>query len=267
VPDPPAETAALAEALDGAVSAEALFGIGGGTGFGWFTYGDHATLLTRITTHENSKESFLLDVCRRLGLEARLVAASSGPALRKRLEAGLTGGEHAIVSVPGPGVSYGAELVHRVTDDLLARAAAPPGAARNRCLLVRPARLTAASLRRAAEAGLLAHSSQMREGFGPPATRRSFGLAGFDRWRRASSTLDQGARARLRGQVEGRGGGPGLRLAQAAFLGEIGLTRASELTRRAAVAWSEVAVEPSAERITAVEEAEKEALDALEARA
>jgi Butirosin biosynthesis protein H, N-terminal len=264
--DPPAETVALASALDGEVSAEMLFGLGGGTGFGWFTYGDHATLLTRITTRENSKESFLLDICRRLGLEARLLVASSGQALRKRLEASLAGGEVVIVSVPGPGVSYGAELAGRVTDGLLARAAALPGAARNRGLALRPARLTAASVREAAEAGLLAHSGQMRGGFGPPATRRSFGLAGFDRWRRASATLEPAARARLREQVEGRGGGPGLRLAQAGFLDEVGLTRAAELARLAAVAWSEVAVEPSAERITAVEEAENEALDALEAR-
>jgi hypothetical protein len=264
VADPPAETAALARALGGGISPEILFGIGGGTGFGWFAYGDHSTLLTRITTFENAKESFLRDVCLRLGVPARLVSASTSPALRKRIEAAITGGEVVVALVMGGYTSFGGELVAHVDDALLARMAAVPGAARNRFLSIRPVPLSSETVRKAAEAGLAAHVRQMREGFGPPATRKSFGLAGFEKWRRAASALDASANAVLRKQIEERGGGPGLRLAQAAFLEELGLRRAANLTRTAAAVWVEAAAEPSADHVTAVEAMESEALGAVE---
>jgi hypothetical protein len=264
VADPPAETSALARALGGEVSAEVLFGIGGGTGFGWFTYGDRSTLLTRITTFENAKVSFLHDVCLRLGLPVRLVTASTSPALKKRIEAAMSGGEVVVALVMGGAASYGAELVERTDEGLLARMAAAPGAARNRFLAIRPVALSSETVRKAAEAGLVAHVRQMREGFGPPATRKSFGLAGFDKWRRAAPTLDAPAKVALREQMEGRGGGPGMRLAQAAFLDELGLKRAANLTRNAAAVWAEAALDPSADHITAAEEIEIEALGAVE---
>jgi hypothetical protein len=59
-------------------------------------------------------------------------------------------------------------------------------------------------------------------------------------------------------------GAPALRLAQAAFLDEAGLKQAARLTRRAADAWSEVGVKPTVEHISAVERAEREALQAVE---
>jgi hypothetical protein len=260
----PIETSALATALGGRFSPELLFGIGGGTGFGWFTYGDHSTLLTRITTRETGKESFLLDICERLGLEARLSSASSGLALRKRIDAALAGGYAVVVCIPGPAESYGAEHVDLVSDELLERAAALPGAARNRFLAVRPAAVGAADVRDAIAAGIRAHTRQMREGFGPTSTRGSFGLAGFARWRRSLADLDEPARAALREQIQARGGGPAMRLAMAGFLTEAVLPRAAELTRRAAEAWSAVAEEPSPERLAAVEDAEREALAVLE---
>jgi hypothetical protein len=255
---------ALAAALGGRFSPELLFGIGGGTGFGWFTYGDRSTLLTRITTRETAKESFLLDVCERLGLEAKLTGAPSPAALRKRIEAALAARYAVVVCVGGPADSYGAAHVDTVTDDVLERAAALPGAARNRFLAVRPAPVSGTRVREATRAGVRAHVQQMREGFGPPSTRGSFGLAGFARWRRSSADLDRAAKERLREQIEGRGGGPAMRLAMVDFLTEAVLPRAAELTRRAAEAWSAAATEPSAERIAAVEEAEREALAVVE---
>jgi hypothetical protein len=53
-------------------------------------------------------------------------------------------------------------------------------------------------------------------------------------------------------------------LAQAAFLDELGLKRAANLTRNAAAVWAEAALDPSADHITAVEEIEIEALGAVE---
>ena len=261
----PAETMALAAALRDRLSPELLFGIGGGTGFGWFTYGDHSTLLTRITTRETPKESFLLDICTRLGLEVRLAGASGSPALGRRIAAALAAGDAVVVPVGGPGMSYGAVAVDRVTEEVLARAAALPGAARNRFLALRPIALDTAALHKAIQAGLRAHVRQMRDGFGPPSTRASFGLAGFERWRRSAPTLDAEARARLREQIDARGGGPAMRHAQAAFLDEAGLERAAELTRRAADAWSAAATAPTADSISAVEAAERKALEAVEA--
>ena len=260
----PAETRALAAALGGRFTPELLFGIGGGTGFGWFTYGEHATLLTRITTRETAKESFLLDICERLGIEARLIVAASSAALRKKIESARADGDAVVVCTPGPAESYGAEHVDIVTDEVLERAAALPGAARNRFLAIHPRAIGAAQVRDAALAGIRAHVRQMREGFGPPATRGSFGIAGLAKWRRAAPGLDTDVRGRLRAQVEGRGGGPAMRLAMAAFLTEAVLPRAAELTRRAADAWAAAAEEPSVERIDAVDAAEREALAVLE---
>jgi hypothetical protein len=112
--------------------------------------------------------------------------------------------------------------------------------------------------------GLAAHVEQMREGFGPPSTRKSFGLAGFQRLRRSLPTLDSAAIAVLRDQVHGRGGGPALRVAQAVFLEAIGLERAALVTRAAAAAWSAFAAEPTEAAVKAVEAAEREALTAVE---
>ena len=262
---PPHETADLAKAFDGKFSPELLFGIGGGTGFGWFTYGDPSTLLTRITTRETPKESFLLDICTRLGVDARLAAAGGAPALRKRIDAAKAAGDTVLLAVGGPAVSYSATLVDQVTGDLLTRAAALPGAARNRILVIpREHDVSATALHSAIRAGLRAHIDQMRDGFGPPSTRGSFGLAGFERWRRSAPSLDANARDRLREQIERRGGGPALRAAHATFLDQAGLKRAAELTRQSADAWSAVIEEPTPERVTTIEEAERAAIDAIE---
>jgi hypothetical protein len=260
MPAPPHETAALASTLGHGLSAELLFGIGGGTGFGWFTYGDHSTLLTRMTTRETAKESFAVDVCARLGIEARLTSATNAPALRKRLEAALASGDSALVSVGGPAVSYSWLSVSAVTDEVLERAGGVPGAARNRILVVKPKAVGKTALRSAIQAGLLAQRQQMLEGFGPPSARGSFGLAGFQRWRRAIAGLDETARARVREQIEGRGGGPALRGAQAAFLEEAGEKTAARLTRAAADAWAAAARSATTETVSAIEEAERAAL-------
>jgi len=262
---PPHETAALAEALGGRVSAETLFGIGGGTGFGWFTYGDHSTLLTRLTTHETATQSFLLDICERLGLDARLVAASGSAALGKKMRAALDAGDSVVVCVGGPAVSYSAVLLRAVTDELLERAAAVPGAARNRFLAVRTRQPSHAAIDRAMQAGLRAHLQQMREGFGPPSARGSFGLAGFTKWKKSAPALDERARTALRDQIEGRGGGAALREAQAAFLDEAGLKAAAKLTREAALAWAAAARAPTASRIEEIEAVERAALETVEA--
>ena len=265
MPAPPHETAALARALGAQFSPELLFGIGGGTGFGWFTYGDHSTLLTRITTRETPQQSFLLDICVRLGVDARLAGVTSTPALRKRINSALAARETVLVATGGPGASYSATLVERLDDDVLTKAAELPGAARNRFLTIRGLpRVGAARRREAIQAGLRAHVEQMRAGFGPPSARGSFGLAGYERWRRSATSFDADARARLHAQINDRGGGPALRLAHAAFLEEAGLKNAAALTRRAAQAWSAVGVDPTIAHITAVEEAERAALDAIE---
>lgn len=55
-----------------------------------------------------------------------------------------------------------------------------------------------------------------------------------------------------------------MRLAMATFLTEAVLPRAAELTRRASGAWAAAAAEPSVERISAVEAAERDALAVVE---
>ena len=257
---PPHETIALASALGHGLSAELLFGIGGGTGFGWFTYGDHSTLLTRFTTRETPRESFALDICARLGIQARLVSATSSAALHKRLEAALASGDSVLVSVGGPAVSYSWIAVSEATDEVLERAGGLPGAARNRMLVVEPRAVGKTALRSAIAAGLRAHRQQMLEGFGPPSARGSFGLAGFERWRRSVAGLDEAARGRVREQIDGRGGGPALRGAQAVFLEAAGQKKAARLTREAADAWGAAASSTTVDSVTAVEEAERAAL-------
>src|SRR5262245_66619709 len=68
---PPPEVAALARALPDSLPPDVLFGIGGGSGFGRFVYGDIVTLLTRVTTRETAREAFLADICRNLQIPYR----------------------------------------------------------------------------------------------------------------------------------------------------------------------------------------------------
>ena len=270
--------------MPGAPDPEVLFGIGGGTGFGRFAYGEHVTLLTRITTRETPKEGFLARVCERLKVSFRMTAASGPESLRKTLNQALAGGRVPLVWVnpdqlpwPGPPAAYQAVAVldleepvatvfdgeeRRLASGTLLEAAGIPGGAKYRSLVVEgPPRQLNGALR----AGLAAHQRQMREGldFGPPSTRAGFGLPGLTGW--ASRLQEDGpVGGVLAGQIELRGGGPAMREAQSVFLDHLGLTAASAATREAAQRWRELA---EALRLGSAAPAHVEGIRDAEARA
>ena len=287
---PPPEVAALARALGHSLPSDLLFGIGGGAGFGRFVYGPEVTLLTRITTRETDREGFLATVCARLGIPHRQQSSSSDSALARRLQAAVDGGASPIVWVLGSGLpwaaspaSYHALAVVAIEDGqatvddgderrlplpvLLSAAARAPGAHR-RTLVVGgpPTRALAA----AARDGVRAHLEQMWEGFGPPSVRSKFGLAGLTGWERTVAA-DNAIGTQLGAQVLMRGGGPGMRLAQARFLELAGEgATAAACTRRAAEAWAGLGEAllwgtATGGEVAAVRDAEQTALQAMEA--
>jgi hypothetical protein len=263
---------------------EILFGIGGGTGFGRFAYGGQVTLLTRITTRETSKQAFLAGICQRLKVPFRMSAAAGPEPLRKTLQKGLAAGRVPLVWVnagqlpwASPPAAYQAVAVLDIEDvgttvfdgeerrlelATLLAAAGMAGGARYRSLVVEgPPRELNGALR----AGLAAHQRQMREGleFGPAGTRASFGLPGLARWA-ARLKEDGPVGGVLAVQIEQRGGGPGMREAQAVFLDHLGLSAASAATREAAQGWREVA---EALRLGVAEPAHVDGIRDAEARA
>jgi len=284
---PPPEVAALALALGGGLEPELLFGIGGGSGFGRFIYGPIVTLLTRITTSENDREAFLANVCKRLGAPYRLQVASSEPALLKRLQTELGEGRIPVLWVNGEALpwpsfpkAYHAVAVRAVEDararvddgeehtlalDALLAASRTPGA-RHRTLVVDgpPSR----PLEDAIRDGLAAHLAQMWEGFGPPAVRAKFGLAGLTGW--ARTVLEDNARGEdLGAQILMRGGGPAMRLAQARFLELAGNTEAAGAARQAATAWAELGNalllgRADTPQVAALRDAEQASLETIE---
>lgn len=284
---PPPEVAALALALQDSIPPEVLFGVGGGTGFGRFVYGDHVTLLTRITTRETAREGFLAKVCHNLHVPCRMQVASSADALRKSLLGALTDSKIPVVWVQpdrlpwsGPPDAYQAVAVmdlgaagasvfdgeeHTLPVDTLLAATRTPGA-RHRMLVVdgRPGDLGSA-----VRTGMQSHRDQMREGFGPPQTRSAFGLPGLARWA-AQISADASAGPALAAQIEARGGGPGMREAQSAFLAYAGHERAAAGASTAAARWGELAAAlrdsyAGPDQVRAVHDAEAEALAAAEA--
>src|SRR5262245_36297132 len=285
--NPPPEVAALARALPDSMPPEVAFGIGGGTGFGRFVYGDQVTLLTRITTRETAKEGFLANICRNLQLPYHLQVASNERALHRRLSAELSKGRTPVLWVDsnqlpwsGPPAAYqavavlslaGAEstvfdgMERRLTLDNLLAASRTSGA-RHRTLVVEG---HAGDLGSASRAGLWAHREQMREGFGPPSTQSAFGLAGLALWA-ASIAADAGGGPTLAAQIEDRGGGPAMREAQSAFLAYAGYERAAAATSAAGSRWSALAAAlrgdyAGPDHVRAVHDAEAEALTAIEA--
>lgn len=287
-PTPPPEVGALARALGNRVPPELLFGIGGGTGFGRVADGPRVSLLTRITSRESDREGFLATACARLGVPHRMQAASSDEALARRLRSALEEGRTPIVWVSGPRLPWPSfpECYHAVAvvaieggeatvDEgeerrlpvaaLLGAAAEAPGAHR-RTLIVDgpPARALEAALRD----GLREHLEQMWEGFGPPNVRSRYGLAGLTTWERTVAA-DNAIGTELGAQVLMRGGGPGMRLAQADFLELAGDAAAAEWSRRAAAAWAalgEALIGGTAEsaHVAAVRDAEQASLEAIE---
>lgn len=283
---PPPEVAALARALPDSMPPEVVFGVGGGTGFGRFVYGDHVTLLTRITTRETSKEAFLADICRNLQVPYRLQAASSPEALRKRLAAELADDRTPVLWVEpgrlpwsGPPATYQAVAVldlgkaeatvfdgqdRQLPIEALLAASRTSGA-KHRTLIVDG---EAGDLGSAVLAGLRAHLQQMREGFGPPQTQGTFGLSGLARWA-ASIEADATGGQTLAAQIEDRGGGPGMREAQSAFLAHAGYERAAAAASAAGARWAELAAAlrgnyAGPDHVRAVHDAEAEALAAIE---
>jgi hypothetical protein len=266
-----------------------LFGIGGGSGFGRFPYGPRVTLLTRLMTRETPKEAFLAGVCQRLGVPYRLRAASGAEPVRKILVRALGAAQVPVAWVQpemppwgGPAISYQAVAVLDLgsadatlfdgeerrlpIEALVAAAAAVPGGARFRTL-VAEGPPGGGGTRVAVESGLAARARQMREGldFGPAGTRSRFGLPGLDRWLEVVDQDEPRGEA-LAAQIQGRGGGPAMRDAQAAFLDQVGLSRGAEATREAAAAWGELAAalkdgRPAAGHVQSVRDAEARALD------
>jgi hypothetical protein len=282
---PPPEVAALSRALPDSLAPDVLFGIGGGSGFGRFVYGDMVTLLTRVTTRETAREGFLADICRNLQVPYRLQVASSPAALRGRLTTELSDGRTPVLWVEpdrlpwgGPPAAYHAVAVLSLdgvatvfdgqertlpAEDLLA--ASHTSGARHRTLVVDGPPGEVGS---AVRAGLEAHRAQMREGFGPPQTRSRFGLAGLATW-----TVEVAEDARrgeqLANQIERRGGGPAMREAQSAFLAYAGHGRAAAAASTAANRWGELAAalrggHAGVDHVRAVHDAEAEALAAIE---
>lgn len=287
---PIAEVEALACAMPGSPPPEVLFGVGGGSGFGRFAYGPEVTLLTRLVTRETPKEGFLASICRRLGAAFQMGSASGPEPLRKVLVRALGAGHLPVVWVhaellpwPGPPAAYHAVAVldieateatvfdgqdRRVPIDSLAAAAgAVPGGARYRTLVVEGPPVPPDGLRASLEAGLDAHTRQMREGleFGPVGTRSSFGLPGLSRWM-AFVEQDGPAGQTLAAQILRRGGGPAMREAQAAFLDHIERPAAADAAREAAGFWAELAealasARPSRDHVERVRDAEARVLD------
>jgi hypothetical protein len=283
---PPPEVTALARALPDPLAPDVLFGIGGGSGFGRFVYGDSVTLLTRITTRETAKEGFLAAVCRNLQIRFRLQVASSADALGRRLAVELAAGRTPVVWVepdrlpwPGPPAAYQAVAVLAIDGDATVfdgeeRALPVPAlleatrtaGARHRSLVVEGGR---GELGSALRAGLRAHREQMREGFGPEQTRSRFGLAGLARWT-VEVAGDTGRGEQLADQIERRGGGPAMREAQSAFLAFAGHQRAAAAASSTAARWGELAAalrggRAGPDHVRAVHDAEAEALAAIEA--
>jgi len=285
--NPPPEVAALARALPGLVAPEVVFGIGGGTGFGRFVYGEQVTLLTRITTRETAREGFLANICRNLQVAYRLQVASGERALHRRLTVELLKRRTPVLWVDpsrlpwsGPPAAYQAVAVLSLdgtgatvfdgeerqlpVEHLLA--ASRTSGAKHRTLVVEGQEGDVGS---AARAGLWAHRQQMREGFGPPSTQSAFGLSGLALWA-ANIAADAGGGPTLAAQIEDRGGGPAMREAQSAFLAYAGYERAAAATSAAGSRWSELAAAlrgdyAGADHVRAVHDAEAEALTAIEA--
>jgi hypothetical protein len=283
---PPPEVAALAWALPDSVPPEVVFGVGGGTGFGRFVYGDQVTLLTRITTRETAREAFLANICRNLQVPYRLQVASSERALRTRLTAELREGRTPVLWVDssrlpwsGPPAAYQAVAVLSLDEteatvfdgeqrqlpvgNLLA--ASRTSGAKHRTLVVDG---RTGDLGSAARGGLWAHRQQMREGFGPAQTQSTFGLSGLARWA-ADIAADAEGGPTLAAQIEDRGGGPAMREAQSAFLAYAGYERAAAATSAAGSRWSELAAAlrgdyAGPDQVRAVHDAEAEALTAIE---
>ena len=283
---PPPEVAALARALPDSIPPEVVFGVGGGTGFGRFVKGDHVTLLTRITTRETATTGFLADICRNLQVPYRLQAASSLEALRKRLAAELAGDRTPVLWVDpghlpwsGPPAACQAVAVlqlgkadatvfdgqdHQLAVEALLAASRTSGA-KHRTLIVDG---EAGDLGSAVLAGLRAHRQHMREGFGPSQTQGTFGLSGLARWA-ASIEADATGCQTLAAQIEDRGGGPGMREAQSAFLAHVGYERAAAAASAAGARWAELAAAlrgsyAGPDHVRAVHDAEAEALVAIE---
>jgi hypothetical protein len=282
----PPEVAALARALPDSLPPDALFGIGGGTGFGRFVYGDHVTLLTRITTKETAREGFLFGICRNLQVSFRLQVAASPRALSTRLARELAAGRTPIAWVNpgqlpwgGPPAAYQAVAVLALDADAtifdgeerslpageFLQATRTPGA-RHRWLAIDGGPGEVGS---AIRAGLLAHREQMREGFGPPQTRARFGLLGLAGWA-AQVAADAVRGELLADQIDRRGGGPGMREAQSAFLAFAGHERAAAAASAAAARWDEVAGAlrggyAGPDHVRAVHDAEAEALATIDA--
>src|ERR1700730_17398667 len=95
----PPEVAALARVLPDSLPADALFGIGGGTGVGRLAHGDQVTLLTRIITKETAGDGFLFAICRNLQVPFRLRVAASAAELGARLAGELAQGRTPIAWV------------------------------------------------------------------------------------------------------------------------------------------------------------------------
>ena len=285
--NPPPEVAALARALPGLVAPEIVFGIGGGTGFGRFVYGEQVTLLTRITTRETAREGFLANICRNLQVAYRLQVASGERALHRRLTVELLKRGTPVLWVDpsrlpwsGPPAAYQAVAVLSLdgTDATVfdgaerqlpverLLAASRTSGAKHRTLVVEGQEGDVGS---AARAGLWAHRQQMREGFGPPSTQSAFGLSGLALWA-ANIAADAGGGPTLAAQIEDRGGGPAMREAQSAFLAYAGYERAAAATSAAGSRWSELAAAlrgdySGPDHVRAVHDAEAEALTAIEA--
>ncbi|MEP7105960.1 MAG: BtrH N-terminal domain-containing protein [Chloroflexota bacterium] len=285
----PPEVGALARALGNRLPPELVFGIGGGTGFGRFVYGPQTTLLTRITTRETDREGFLATVCARLGVLYRQLSASSDAALARRLQASIDGGLSPIVWVLGSVLPWAASPAshHAVAvvaidrdqatvDDgeerrlslpeLLAAAAQAPGAHRRTLVVDGPPQR---AIEEAVRDGLRAHLEQMWEGFGPPSVRSKFGLAGLTGWERTVAA-DNAIGTELGAQVLMRGGGPGMRLAEAGVLELAGEPAAAACAGRAAEAWAGLGEAllwgtATSDEVAAVRDAEQTTLEAIEA--
>jgi hypothetical protein len=282
----PPEVAALARVLPDSLPADALFGIGGGTGFGRFAHGGHVTLLTRIITKETAREGFLFAICRNLQVPFRLQVAAGPTALGARLAGELAQGRTPIAWVNSDGLPWAGPpaACHAVAvlalesdatvfdgeertlpaDEFL-RATRTPGA-RHRWLVVNGGHGEVGS---AVRAGLVAHREQMRVSFGPPRSRSRFGLAGLARWT-VEVAEDAGRGGLLADQIELRGGGPAMREAQAAFLAYAGHQRAAAAASTAAARWGEAAAAlrggyAGPDHVRALHDAEAGALAAIEA--